>query len=286
MFGLSLREKTESVIENEFHYVVSDMQRHVFNMLISEGKAMQQNEYSIAIFYMFMICNMLVAPFETEDGVIDPKEGRTNEEKQDADEFVTTHVNTILNIKHLANSPERDIEDMAREVLRNAGLVESSDENNQEPDASTNENEEDIELLVKAANIFLKHLAINKSLLSSSPASKYLSPYQLDFTFTLLLMGAIDSVAQSKDISVDSCVMALTAILLNNELLNFEPDDVDELIDKVFDAQSEPWGFGIIMQGGQAMGSITNPDADDALPLMDLFNNEDSIKELALMINP
>ena len=281
MFGLSLREKAEAVIEKDFHYLVSDMQRHVFNMLVSEGKAMQQNEYSVAIFYMFMTCNMLMAPFETEDGIIDPKEGRTDEEKKEANEFVTAHMNTILNIKHLANSPERDIEDMAKEVLRNAGLEESENEDVQDSSSVTEENEEDIELLVKTSEIFLKHLAINKSLLSSTPAGKYLSNYQLDFTFTLLLMGAIDSVAQSRDISMDSCVLALTRSLLDNELLGFELDDVMLVIDRVFEAQSEPWGFQVIMQGGQAMASISDSDATDALPLMDLFNNEDTIKELA-----
>ena len=222
----------------------------------------------------------------SEDGIIDPKEGRTDEEKKEANEFVTAHMNTILNIKHLANSPERDIEDMAKEVLRNAGLEESENENVQDSSSVTEENEEDIELLVKTSEIFLKHLAINKSLLSSTPAGKYLSNYQLDFTFTLLLMGAIDSVAQSRDISMDSCVLALTRSLLDNELLGFELDDVMLVIDRVFEAQSEPWGFQVIMQGGQAMASISDSDATDALPLMDLFNNEDTIKELASGIIP
>ena len=40
------------------------------------------------------------------------------------------------------------------------------------------------------------------------------------------------------------------------------------------------------MQGGQAMASISDSDATDALPLMDLFNNEDTIKELASGIIP
>ena len=122
MFGLSLKEKAEAVINNEFHYVVSDIQRQTFSMLVSQGKSMQQNEYSIAIMYMLMIMNMLVQPFETEDGAIDPMEGKTKKEKKDTEDFIQNHADSIMRIMHLANSPEKDIKDNLQEVLLNAGL--------------------------------------------------------------------------------------------------------------------------------------------------------------------
>jgi hypothetical protein len=123
MFGLSLKEKAESVIENEFHYLVSDMQRSTFNMLVSNGKSIQQNEYSIAIMYMLVVMNMISEPFETEDGLIDPKDGRTKKEQKGYEKFITTHINTISDIKHLANSPEQDIQELVNGVLNNANLT-------------------------------------------------------------------------------------------------------------------------------------------------------------------
>ena len=228
MFGLSLKEKTESVIENEFHYVVSDMQRQNFRMLVSEGKSLGQNEYSIAIMYMLGMMNMLAAPFEVEGEIIDPKDGRNEDEKEQFENFITLHVKTISEIKHLANSPESDIQEMVDQVLINSNLLEISEEQTpsveQDPEEEINldlenheeatsssddetssikvediessdkniEDESEVEPLMIGTDAFLASMQVANALIQSSPGAKYLSPYQLKIVYGLQLLGGID----------------------------------------------------------------------------------------------
>ena len=90
MFGFSLREKTESVIKELFIFYVEDVHRPTFESIVSQAKASNQNEYSAAFFYMLIRMNMMVQPFdsETDDGLIDPKDGRTKEETKQVQDFI------------------------------------------------------------------------------------------------------------------------------------------------------------------------------------------------------
>ena len=110
VFGFGLKAKIERVIEDDFNYLVSDIQRPTFNALVSEGKAMDQNEYSIAIFYMMIMMNSLA----------DPMEGYERDEKgqKEAVDFIKLHSQNILRVIHLANSPESDIKEMLDDVLK------------------------------------------------------------------------------------------------------------------------------------------------------------------------
>ena len=123
MFGFSLKEKTEKVIEDLFLYAVSPIQRPTFNGLVNNGKALSQNEYSIAFMYMMVMMNSLITPFDAEEfGEIDSSEFETDEEKAEKKDFIKTHVATILNNIHLANSPESEIKEMLSDICSRAGL--------------------------------------------------------------------------------------------------------------------------------------------------------------------
>ena len=123
MFGFSLKEKTEKVIEDLFLYAVSSIQRPTFNGLVQNGKALSQNEYSIAFMYMMVMMNSLVMPFDAEEfGDIYPSEFETDEEKSEKQNFVKTHATTILNNIHLANSPESEIKERLSDICSRAGL--------------------------------------------------------------------------------------------------------------------------------------------------------------------
>ena len=51
MFGFGLKAKTERVLSDIFFYSVAPSMRPVFNGLVSQGKSMGQNEFSIAFYY-------------------------------------------------------------------------------------------------------------------------------------------------------------------------------------------------------------------------------------------
>ena len=114
MFGFGLKAKVERVIEDDFNYLVSDIQRLTFNGLVSQGKAMDQNEYSISIFYMMIMMNSLA----------DPMKGHERDEKgqKDVEDFIQLHSQNILKVIHLANSPESEIKEMLNEVLAKVNL--------------------------------------------------------------------------------------------------------------------------------------------------------------------
>ena len=305
MFGLSLKEKTQSVIENEFHYVVSHVQRHNFSMLVSEGKSLGQNEYSIAIMYMLTMMNSIAAPFEVEGELIDPKEGRNEEEKEQFENFINTHIKIISEIKHLANSPESDIQEMVDLVLINAGLSgeqskEKPEQENTNPEDVTsldneiNEEEEDVEeasneevedtgeveTLMKATDAFTASMVMADALMASSSGAKYLSPYQLKIVYGLQLLGAIDCVSQQTDSSMTSCMAVLMAYL-PTELFGFDSEESTEAFHKIIDLQSEPWAQQIIISGGNAVIKIFSKENEDMLPTMEIFDDTALMQEVA-----
>ena len=125
MFGFSLKEKSEKVIEELFLYAVSPMKRAVFNNVVHNGKINSQNEYSIAFFYMMVMMNSLITPYYTGDGTIDPSEHRDENEEKEIQDFIEGHATTILNNIHLANSPESEIKEMLADICSRAGLIDS-----------------------------------------------------------------------------------------------------------------------------------------------------------------
>ena len=60
MFGFGLKSKAKRVIREEFFYEVSYINEPTFNAIYQQGKMIGQNEYSIAIFYMFVMMNVLL----------------------------------------------------------------------------------------------------------------------------------------------------------------------------------------------------------------------------------
>lgn len=52
MFGFSFREKVEKVIASEFGYQVPHMMRPIFNMMVSDLRAKNSNEFDVAVLYM------------------------------------------------------------------------------------------------------------------------------------------------------------------------------------------------------------------------------------------
>ena len=60
MFGFGLKSKAKRVIREEFFYEVSYINKPTFNAIYQQGKMIGQNEYSIAIFYMFVMMNVLL----------------------------------------------------------------------------------------------------------------------------------------------------------------------------------------------------------------------------------
>ena len=125
MFGFSLKEKSEKVIEELFLYAVSPMKRAVFNSVVYNGKINSQNEYSIAFFYMMVMMNSLITTYDTGDGTIDPSEHRDENEEKEIQDFIEGHATTILSNIHLANSPESEIKEMLADICSRAGLIDS-----------------------------------------------------------------------------------------------------------------------------------------------------------------
>lgn len=317
MFGLSLKEKTESVISKEFHYVVSDMQRQTFNVLVSQGKSLGENEYSIAIMYMLTVMNMIAAPFEAEGQMIDPKEGRNHEEKEQFESFIELHIRTISKIKHLANSPESDIQELVDQVLENADLKDASpalsekvlnpqeeqiiEEEISAPEELISEeelptsdeetlededlNDKDVEVLMEGAGLFLLSMNMANNFIESSLGSKHLSPYQLKILYGLQLLGAIDCLSQKSNASLSAAMAVLQVKLASEEIFSFEQAEAISSFEKILDMQEEDWAQKVILSGGNAVIKMATKDDGGFLPTMDIFDDEELMKEAAQRIS-
>ena len=101
--------KTEKVLEKEFSYYVPEFQRPFLIGIAASGASVNQNEYSVAIFYMMVMMNLLAEP-----PLGSPE--RTDEEKKQNKKFIKEHSKNILRIMHKANSPVSDIEELLNEI--------------------------------------------------------------------------------------------------------------------------------------------------------------------------
>ena len=101
--------KTEKVLEKEFSYDVPEFQRPFLIGIAASGASVNQNEYSVAIFYMMVMMNLLAEP-----PLGSPE--RTDEEKKQNKKFIKEHSKNILRIMHKANSPVSDIEELLNEI--------------------------------------------------------------------------------------------------------------------------------------------------------------------------
>jgi len=117
MFGFGLKSKAKRVIREEFFYEVSYMYEPTFNAIYQQGKMLGQNEYSIAIFYMNVMMNVLIEN-KKEFG------GDLNE----VEHFISKHTSNINRILHQANSPESEIRDMLDQINKEFDKVRNSGE--------------------------------------------------------------------------------------------------------------------------------------------------------------
>ena len=188
MFGLSLKEKSETVIKELFLYAVNPSQRPIFNSVVHNGKIAGQNEYSIAFFYMMVMMNSLIAPFDSghkEVGLIDPRENRTDEENKEIEEFIKGHTNIILDNIHLANSPESEIKAMIIEILTNSGIEE-------------NDNDQDLQTFHNMADSLLEMMNIGMTA-SPNVTESDIPENKLNLIKAIFLYGMIDNLCiQSK----------------------------------------------------------------------------------------
>ena len=117
MFGFGLKSKAKRVIREEFFYEVSYMYEPTFNAIYQQGKMLGQNEYSIAIFYMNVMMNVLIEN-KKEFG------GDLNE----VEHFISKHTSNINRIIHQANSPESEIRKMLDQINKEFDKIRSSRE--------------------------------------------------------------------------------------------------------------------------------------------------------------
>jgi len=117
MFGFGLKSKAKRVIREEFFYEVSYMYEPTFNAIYQQGKMLGQNEYSIAIFYMNVMMNVLIEN-KKEFG------GDLNE----VEHFISKHTSNINRIIHQANSPESEIRKMLDQINKEFDKIRSSGE--------------------------------------------------------------------------------------------------------------------------------------------------------------
>ena len=127
MFGFGLKSKAKRVIREEFFYDISYMNEPTFNAIYQQGKMIGQNEYSIAIFYMLVMMNVLVENINSYSGGKYYQEDRTGLSDDEllkgnlneAEEFIKKHTANMNRILHQANSPESEIRTMLDEVTQN-----------------------------------------------------------------------------------------------------------------------------------------------------------------------
>jgi hypothetical protein len=117
MFGFGLKSKAKRVIREEFFYEVSYMYEPTFNAIYQQGKMLGQNEYSIAIFYMNVMMNVLIENNKEFGGDLN-----------EVEHFISTHTSNINRILHQANSPESEIREMLDQINKEFDKVRNSGE--------------------------------------------------------------------------------------------------------------------------------------------------------------
>ena len=124
MFGFGLKSKAKRVIREEFFYEVSYINEPTFNAIYQQGKMIGQNEYSIAIFYMFVMMNVLLENINSYYGgkhfSVDrsslPDDELLKGNLIETEEFIKKHTANLNRIIHQANSPESEIRTMHKEI--------------------------------------------------------------------------------------------------------------------------------------------------------------------------
>tara|TARA_B100001248_G_C27234601_1_gene386482 strand:- start:98 stop:790 length:693 start_codon:yes stop_codon:yes gene_type:complete len=226
---------------------------------------------------MFMLVNMnsLVAPYEVEGKLIDPKESWRDE--SEVKDFINLHMNTILQHIHLANSPESEIKTMMHEILNNAGML---DKESSEQPADDNEDKDVMSKLFDVLNKYEPILETSMKLAANCEGSKELNQNQFKFVFALQFFGITDCIAQQ--IKADEMVsMAAFAAKTTGGIFGWTAEEAGEVFSKICDVQEEPWAQQIIINGGQAVISATKEDEKDKLPLLKIFDDVALMKEAA-----
>jgi hypothetical protein len=285
------------------------MKRHIFNALVKEGKSMGQNEYSIAIFYMMMNMNILAKPDEEMD--IEYK--RTDSEQKEINDFINRNGKIIGQIMHLANSPETDIREMLKEIVKKSGMAkpdnrpvddlsnisESDDEDDSDIDSELEsdeaESDKDMDVLMKGSDFYKQMVAAGITLM---PKPEVISEYQLKFMLSLQLMGCIDYIAQSKNIGqahmLAPLIIRLADDLAETPLFGWNQKQAASVFHQLLEIQAEPWAIQIIISGGKAFEEMlpdellqTEEDSRTQRPLAwaDIFDDEEILKQVAANVS-
>ena len=267
------------------------MKQAVFNSVVHNGKINSQNEYSVAFFYMMVMMNSLVTPYDTGDGTIDPSEHRDENEEKEIQDFIEGHATTILNNIHLANSPESEIKEMLADICSRAGLIDSSGQEVEESDEDIDDAPNPImEKLMEGLEIYKNILRLNMSFAGNTKGYKYISEYQLKFIFGLQYLGIADCIGQAQGAD-DLTVMAAFAVKTADEgtdepIFGWTSAQAGEMFRKMTEVQEEDWARTIIINGGQSVSKTMSDDDKNALPLLDVLEDEDLMKEVAAKVLP
>jgi hypothetical protein len=240
-----------------------------------------------------VMMNSLVSPFDsgTSDGVIDPRDSRTKEEQNDIENFIKKHSEKILANIHLANSPEAEIKEMLNEVLSSAGLIEDSKSSVKDIDSASAHEETDktLENLMGSLETFKPILRMTMKFATSAPGFKYLSDYQFKFVLGLQYLGVADCLGQgfgADDITVMAAFAVKTADRGADPIFDWDHKQAGEMFAKMTSFQEEAWARKIIINGGESAMNIIKKDNEDLLPLLDIYNDEDLMKEVARSVIP
>jgi len=287
MFGFSLKEKSEKIIQELFSYSVAPIHAPVFNNILHHAKTTGQNEYSVAFYYMMVMMNTLVTPSEAEEiAGINPNASRDDSQQEEINNFIKTHASTITNNIHLANTPEREIKQMLDEVLSNAGI--NSGVNSSE---NVNEGSSSLEKIFKAMDIFKSSLSISMSMVNGTKGFKYISEYQMKCIFGLQFFGICDRLAQSFELDELSVLYVFKKSVSDiNEpepIFSWSENDAQQMVDKIFDVNMDDWARKIITNGFNAVDELMSKNENkDYLPLLKVFDDEALMKQIAAKIIP
>ena len=106
-------KRIQEVIWQEFNYQYQNSPgiNATFKEICATGEARNVNEYSAAIMVMMVAMNSLGT------NVNDPSR------KNQIEDFITKHTNTILKIMHRSNQPENDIRELLVHILETHGMA-------------------------------------------------------------------------------------------------------------------------------------------------------------------
>ena len=295
MFGFGLKAKTERVLSDIFFYSVAPSMRPVFNGLVSQGKGMGQNEFSIAFYYMMIMMNSLIEPFEAEGMMIDSFDDKTDKEKETVKTFIKDHSDRILKNIHLANSPESDIKEMLQHILEKVDLAETiSSSSTKQEDASasadTDESNEVLTKLMELLEIYKPILLLHLTFIDGCEGTKYLSEYQKKFVLGLQYLGVADFLGQTlnaDDMTVMAAFAVKTADAGPDAIFGWDVTEAGQMFRRMTDVQTESWAKKIMINGGEsAQLQFSQEDDADKLPLLAVYEDHELMKEIARNVLP